>query len=103
MKWWVWLVTIAGGVSAIGTAVSAIAKWISPVVSVSDRLKEVELHDARDLKRFDRIDAEQERMHKEVMDELHEQRGAIITLLMQAMYGNHSDELKAQLTKIQNK
>ncbi len=56
MEIWQWAVVVAGGIASIGAAIATIKKWLDPLLKLSKRMDEVELHDKRDIQRFDAID-----------------------------------------------
>ncbi|MDL2235306.1 hypothetical protein LJC07_04030, partial [Christensenellaceae bacterium OttesenSCG-928-L17] len=90
MEIWQWVVTAAGGISAIIGAATAIKRVFKPVLELSDRVKEVERHDADDMKRFTAINAEFER--NRVAD--HAMYTAVLAMMDHMIEGNHTENLK---------
>lgn len=90
-SWWQWVVTIAGGISVVVGAASAIKNLIKPLTDISKRVAKIEEHDEADFKRFRKIEEEIER-NKAADRALY---GAILSIMNHTIDGNHIDAMKA--------
>lgn len=89
--WWQWVVTIAGGISVIVGAITAIKNMLRPLTDISNRVAKIEEHDEADFKRFRKIGEEIER-NKDADRALY---GAILSIMNHTIDGNHIDAMKA--------
>lgn len=96
MEVWQWVLTAAGGVSAVGGAVAVIMKWTRPLRDHSGRVKKLEEQNARDLRRFDEISAQ--------LDENRKANQAVYKALIGIMNhmidGNSIEHMKAARSEL---
>jgi len=59
MAVWQWAVTAAGGIMAIAGAVSAIKRWLQPLLDVRKELDELKLQTKKCEERFERLSRHQ--------------------------------------------
>jgi len=96
MEAWQWILTAAGGVSAVGGAVAVINKWIRPIREHADWRKKMEEQNARDLRRFDEL-AEQLDENRKANQAVYK---ALIGIMNHMIDGNSIEHLKAARSEL---
>ena len=98
MEVWQWVLTICGGISALGGAVAVIVKWTKPLRAhlaqeqeQNERLAALELQDKRDLDHFDDI-ARELKHTRQANQAVYK---ALMSMMNHMVDGNSIDHLKA--------
>ena len=90
MQIWQWVLTISGGIITLGSALTTIKNLTKPATDLVDRIKRLEAHDEKDMKRFERHEVEFAKSAK-ADQALYR---AVLALLDHAKDGNHTGEMK---------
>jgi len=91
MEWWGWLVTACGGVLAIWNAIKAVKEATRPFREQEEAVKKLQQQNAKDLERFDKINAELEGLR----DMQHAICKSLFCMMNHTIDGNSIDKMKA--------
>lgn len=99
MAVWQWVVTVAGGISAVIGAITGVKKLFKPLTDLSDRVSTVEKHTEADYNRLYKLEnmaAHQERVDTLVCE-------ALLAIVDHMIDGNHIDKMKATRTDLRER